>query len=84
MGKTINVSDIVWDTDGEIQENMELPTETIILFSELLYEYESPDEVDIGEMEDRAVNYLSDRYGFCIESLIMKIDESSFLRRKDQ
>lgn len=71
MEKMIAVSDIVWDTDGENPEEMGLPMETVIPVSELLYDDESLDDVDLYDVADRAVDYLSDQYGFCIESLAM-------------
>lgn len=72
MDRMIAVSDIVWDTDGENQDDMGLPEETVIHVSELLYDDESPDDVDMDEIADRVVDYLSDHYGFCIESLEME------------
>lgn len=67
--KKIIITDIEWDTDdgydGEDQE-LELPSELEIPVSELLYDDESPDDVDEEEIGDRIADYLSDEYGFCV------------------
>ena len=63
------ISDIEWDTDdgydGESQE-LALPHEIEIPVSELLYEDETPDDIDTEEIENRIADYLSDQYGFCV------------------
>ena len=52
----IVVSDIVWDTDCE--KDLNLPDEVRIA-----------DEMEIEE--DEIADYLSDEYGFCVESFIV-------------
>ncbi len=53
---SILVSDIVWDTDGEDTEDLELPTQV---------------EVPLCVDEDDIADYLSDRYGYCVESFVL-------------
>jgi len=69
MKKIIFVSDIEWDTDdgydGKNQE-LTLPAEIEIPVSELLFEDETQDDIDMEEIEDRVADYLSDQYGFCV------------------
>lgn len=52
----IVVSDIIWDTDCE--KDLNLPDEVRIA-----------DEMEIEE--DEIADYLSDEYGFCVESFII-------------
>ena len=52
----IVVSDIIWDTDCE--KDLNLPNEVRIA-----------DEMEIEE--DEIADYLSDEYGFCVESFII-------------
>ena len=59
----VSISDIDWDTDGEDID--ELPNAEIIPISELLHEGEMAENVE-EELLDRAVDYLTDKYGFCI------------------
>lgn len=63
----IKVTNIVWDTDGEI---VDLPTEVII-------PEEDAGELaeDIGYYDDDLANYLSDRYGWCLETFSAEIIE---------
>ena len=53
---SILVSDIVWDTDGEDAEDLGLPTQV---------------EVPLCVDEDDIADYLSDRYGYCVESFVL-------------
>jgi len=53
---SILVSDIVWDTDGEDAEDLELPTQV---------------EVPLCVDEDDIADYLSDRYGYCVKSFVL-------------
>lgn len=50
----MKVTNIIWDTDGFSVEELGLPTEV---------------EVPSYLEEDEVADYLSDEYGFCIESL---------------
>lgn len=50
----MKVTNIVWDTDGYSVEELGLPVEVDV-----------PSEIE----EDDIVDWLSDKYGFCIESL---------------
>ena len=54
----IVISDIVWDTDGDNPKDLNLPDEVRIA-----------DEMDIED--DEIADYLSDEYGFCVESFII-------------
>lgn len=49
----MKITDIVWETDGYSVEELELPTEVDI-----------PWDVE----EDEIADYLSDKYGFLVES----------------
>jgi hypothetical protein len=51
------VSDIKWETDGEV---VDLPTEV---------------EVDDDLDEDEIVDYLSDEYGWLVESFALPMDD---------
>ena len=51
--KTIRVTDIEWDTDGENPEDLDLPSEVAI-----------NDDID----EDEIADWLSDNYGWCVLS----------------
>ena len=53
---SILVSDIVWDTDGEDAEDLELPTQV---------------EVPLCVDEDDIADYLSDRYEYCVKSFVL-------------
>lgn len=53
---SILVSDIVWDTDGEDAEDLELPTQV---------------EVPLCVDEDYIADYLSDRYEYCVKSFVL-------------
>lgn len=64
---TFFISDIEWDTDDEEVED--LPKDYYIPLSELLYDNESLDDVNIEELEDRIANYLSDKFGWLINAL---------------
>lgn len=58
------MKDIEWDTDGDEVDG--LPEAEIIPISSLLYDDEDGDDIDVEELLDRAVDYLSDEHGFCI------------------
>ena len=51
------VTDIIWDTDGDEEALESLPTET-----------EVPDEVD----DDDVADYLSDKYGYLVDALLIE------------
>ena len=53
----LEVTEIYWDTDGEHIED--LPKEVTVNLKELGTD-------DINEAEDMVVDYLSDKYGYCI------------------
>lgn len=70
MGK-IRVYDIVWDTDGEVVNN--LPKEVVI---DDLPENKMKELIDsIGYFDDDLANELSDRYGWCVETFSAEIIE---------
>ena len=54
------VKSIVWDTDGEDPKELELPTEV-----------EVPGDVE----EDEIADWLSDEYGYCVESYALEREE---------
>lgn len=65
----IKITDIIWDTDGQVVDN--LPTEVII---DDLLENEMKELIDnIGYYDDDLANELSDRYGWCVESFIADV-----------
>lgn len=63
---TFHIENIQWDTDGE---EMKLPTEYDLPLSWLMDRGERYETVDVEELKDRATNYLSDEFGFCIFGL---------------
>ena len=68
---SLRVTNIQWDTSEDNEparspEELNLPTECIIPFRELVYDEESTDVVDVNDLKDRVPDYLSDEYGFCI------------------
>ena len=65
------VTDILWDTDDEDVED--LPKACKVTVSEIAqYECCAEDEF---EAEDRLVDYLTDKYGFCISSCSYELRE---------
>lgn len=60
----IGFSNIVWDTDGEDTEGLDLP-ETTTLKSDSF-----EDETDV---ENQGADLLSDTYGFCVISFTFEI-----------
>ena len=54
----MKATNIIWATDGEI---VDLPSEVII-------------PSDIEDDEDAMINYLSDTYGFLVESFTLPMD----------
>ena len=61
----IRVFNIVWDTDGDYIED--LPTEVII-------DNPTDEMLDcVGGYDDEVADYLSDEYGWCIESFEMEL-----------
>jgi len=64
----IKVTNIVWDTDGEI---VDLPKEVII--DDIPEEDIRELAKDIGYYDDDVANYLSDRYGWCLETFNMEV-----------
>ena len=66
MSKKLLISDIRWDTDGE---DVNLPEE--ILVSEPTKEMLE----DVDGYGDAICDYLSDEYGFCVDSFNAKVIE---------
>lgn len=66
----VYASSIKWDTDGE--EVAGLPSELYISGHDIAREDENTEEITPEEMMDRAVDWLSDEYGFCISSIAEK------------
>lgn len=54
----MKITNIVWDTDGYDVEALCLPTETYV-----------PSEVE----EDEIADWLSDEYGFLVESFLIEL-----------
>lgn len=54
----MKITNIVWDTDGYDVEALYLPTETYV-----------PSEVE----EDDIADWLSDKYGFLVESFLIEL-----------
>lgn len=61
------ITDIDWDTDGE--KAFGLPKNIKVFISRLLREDETEESVDEDELKDRAIDYLSDEYGYCISGV---------------
>ena len=66
--KSIPVSEIEWDTDGE--DISDLPAETDVDYKALC-RHAGIDNMDIESAKDAVVDYLSDLHGFCIKSCII-------------
>lgn len=80
--KVFNVSNIDWDVDDE-SDLEDLPNELEIDATDLLYSGEKLRDFDDEELKDRVADYLSDRYGFTINSLsIDVVNESLKSNRK--
>ena len=63
------VTNIDWDTDGKEVED--LPEDYYVLLSELLYNDEELGDVNVEELKDRVADYLSDKFGWCINGLVI-------------
>lgn len=63
-----HVEDIQWDTDGdtELAADLKLPKDIDVPVSSLLYDKEDMKRIDIEEVKERVVDWLSDQFGFCI------------------
>ena len=57
-GGIMKITNIIWDTDGYDVEALYLPTETYV-----------PSEVE----EDEIADWLSDEYGFLVESFLIEL-----------
>ena len=57
----VRASNILWDTDGD--ESVKLPHETII------------DIDDDSDMNMETADYLSDKYGYCVIALDVKLTQ---------
>lgn len=58
---------IMWDTDGQDPDVLSLPESVVI--DKPTYDMVA----DYSEGNDAVVNYLSDRYGFCVEGFSMHL-----------
>ena len=58
---------IMWDTDGQDPEVLSLPESVVII--KPTYDMVT----GYSEGNDAVVNYLSDRYGFCVEGFSMHL-----------
>lgn len=67
----IKVIDIDWDTDGDEEVLAALPTEIVVDFADIDWLDGIPDDVTEENSNDIA-DYLSDQYGFCVNSFDYK------------
>lgn len=55
----IKVTNIQWDTDGDLETLAELPQTVLIPFGELAFDVDEDPDSEIAD-------YLSDEHGFCV------------------
>lgn len=75
----IFITDIVWDIyDWEAEEEVitALPNTYEISISDILRSWERVEDFSDEEIMDRVVDFLTDEFGFCIESLHIELNKN--------
>ena len=69
---SIYVSDIDWDTDGEdipdLPDEVEIPVDDIIDPRDI-----EEDDINVNMYEDDISDWLSDRYGWCVNTFFAEL-----------
>ena len=64
------VSNIDWDADSDY-DCLDLPSSVKVKYKDLLHPDEKLENINIEDLKDRVVDFLSDLFGFCINQCVI-------------